>query len=191
MTATAAGVLDYHAPKARRFLSLNKLVMFTAAILLPMYYAALVPSISQLSMSELSMSWDEGQSWLRGGSAIFRVHPGKVLDDRRARRQTGFITFGAAVTVIWILIRRPWVRLLLATLAVAVPPVFTALSTDDWYKIPLYGPMVFVQSLLGSCDGETWSEGIVAIAVMGVWMIIWLVFWLLSLGVFILRPQQE
>src|SRR5688500_6848392 len=96
MTGSAV-ILDYQKQNTRRFPRLNRMAILHAVVLLPMYYAALVPSLSGLSMSDLSMTWDEGQSWLRGGSVMFRVHPWEVLIDNSTRHRMLFIFFAIVV----------------------------------------------------------------------------------------------
>ncbi len=47
--------------------------------------------------------------------------------------------------------------------------------------IPFITPSITIGMFAGSLDGETWSEGFVALAALGWWIVLWLVLFFLEL----------
>jgi hypothetical protein len=184
MTALSAGVLDYQKQK-KRLPNIDRFAILTAVILLPMYYAALLPAVGSVDLN-----FSENETWLRGGRGIFLVNPLKLLTHMDSEIEIWFIPFGIAVTAIFILLRSFRAKFLVATASVLISPLLSGAPLIHLEAVPIYGPVVFIASLLGWCDGEAWEEGIVAIGVMGAWMVCWAVLWCLALRRFD-RPASD
>jgi hypothetical protein len=67
-----------------------------------------------------------------------------------------------------------------------VAPAFISRSL----RVYGFGPVIFFllvpPALLGRCDGETWSEGMVAAGAIGGWMILWF-----ALALALLRGRKK
>jgi hypothetical protein len=181
-------ILDYQQHK-RRLLGINGSATITAVILLPMYYAALVPSIVP-SITSLPLNWNENESWWRGGRGIFLMQPREAFADMSTSPRLWFIPFGIVVTALFVFVFSYRLKFLIATTSILVPPVLSGLPTTHWAIIPFYGPILFLQSLAGLCDGEDWSEGYVALGVMAAWMVMWIIMWCLALRHFDRSPLE-
>ncbi len=176
MTANSA-VLEYAKPQKRRLFSLNSVVIICTAILLPLFYIALAPSISSFALD-----YTQKHSWWRVSRAVLAVNPRQLLSDPSTDRRVWFIPFGIVMTSLFVFFRRRGLKRAIAAAAMLFTAYFFGIGSQYWIRVPIYGTVIFVRSLVGLAGGEEWSEGIVALGIMGVWIILWLIFFLLCVG---------
>lgn len=163
----AAEVLPYAAPRRPKYFGLNVAVSAVSVVLLGIFYVGLAPSISSFAFD---YTRDIPLSEAIGG--VTRVSPRALLTDVYTSREVYFIPAAVATLAAFVLVRRRRWKLGVALFAIGFP-VFLVRNLQFYFASPIAFFLAVPAALLGRCDGEDWSEGIVAVGAIGGWIILW------------------
>jgi hypothetical protein len=165
----AAEVLPYAAPRRRRYTGLNIAVAAASVVLLAIFYVGLAPSIASFAFD-----YTRNIPLSEAITGVTRVSPRALLTDPYTMPQVYFMPTAIATLAAFVFLRRSPRKLAVAVFAIAFP-VFLVRNVAFYLFSPVAFFLAVPAALLGRCDGEVWSEGIVAIGALGGWMLLWIV----------------
>ncbi|HEY7116536.1 MAG TPA: hypothetical protein VH475_08120 [Tepidisphaeraceae bacterium] len=162
----AIEVLPYAAATRQRGgRRLNAVALIGGALVLCLYYLGLVPA-----MSWFAFDYTKTIGLPTAVREVIKVPPWKLVADPYTSVKVWFIPFAVGALVGFVVARRPRAKLILAGVALGV-------SVLGGSSMMLVSPIAFFiiapAAVLGRCDGEDWSEGLVAYAAMGGWIVLW------------------
>ena len=158
-------VLPYAAPAAQSHRRINAVVALGSLLVLCLFYLGLVPL-----MSSFAFDYTKDIPLQEAVAGVLKVPPRKLLTDPYTFPIVLFIPFAVAALVVFILGRSPQAKLFMAGVAIGIPLVC---GSPMLVASPVLFVMVVPAAVLGRCDGEDWSEGMVAYGAVGGWMILW------------------
>jgi hypothetical protein len=166
MDEPAIEVLTYAAPAPHRGnRRLNAVALIFGTLVLGLFYLGLVPSISSFAFD-----YTKRIGLPTAVSGVVRVPPWKLLADPYTSTKVWFIPLALGALIAFVIAGRPRTKLILAAVALGV-------SVVGGSHLILFSPIAFFfiapAAVLGQCDGEDWSEGMVAFAALGGWIILW------------------
>lgn len=172
----SANVLTYAPPSKRGYRRVDRTALVASVLLLGVYYVGLVPDTSYVSFNFLpEFAWEEPVPPTEVFSVVLRVPPHRLLQERHLHRYLWFFPFAVAALTAFLLVRQVRLKMLAAAVAMLAPlaPLLVLEPTRCAWA-PLLS-LVIAPAFLGYCDGETWTDGVVAWGAVGGWMILWFV----------------
>lgn len=155
----------FDSPPRRRRRILNMCLIFASLVILTQFYIGLAAAV-------VSFNYLEEIPLADGIAAAGRVAPIEIWTDRHTRRQAHFLPLATAVLLAFVIAKHSRWKLSFAIVAVLLPFTIVLNRPAKYPFLPMLALWI-PEILAGKADGETWSEGFVALSAAGVWMILW------------------